>query len=649
MFFRRSSLLLALVLLAVTTAFSQKKFTTTKTTIPKALDAYKEGRQALQEGEQARSIRAFDRAMELDTNFVDAQIGWADAHYNARHWADAERGYERAHRLAPDYDPLLQFYLALAEWQQEKYTETTAHLDNFLASGVKNAELMRRAQRYRDNARFAAVAVKNPVPFNPRPLGTGVNSPLHEYPPVLTADGETMIFTRNDKGNDENFYLSRWKNGQWLPAEALVEVNTFLNEGSESISPDGSWLVFTACDRRNDGAQGGCDLYWSQLKSTGWTKPVPFSAVINSPGWESNASISADGKMLIFTSDRAGGQGGLDLWYTLRQPGGKWTVPQNFGADINTPGNEEMPFFHPDGQTLYYVSDGLPGMGERDLYLARRQPNGAWSKPENLGYPINTRASEGGLTVSLDGRSAYFASERKGGQGGYDIYQFELPPAARPQPVTYAKANVTDAATGKALSGAKVEFTDLATGLAFMTVTTKHDGTFLACLPAGKDYALAVSKEKYLFHSDNFSLLQTATFEKPFLLDIALQPVPELTEGGPTPVAGKPIILHNVFFETASAALRRESAAELDRLVALLSEHPALRIQISGHTDNVGDDGSNQNLSGQRAKAVYNYLVEKGIAAERLRSKGFGESQPVATNETNEGRARNRRTEFVVW
>ncbi|MBL7803420.1 MAG: PD40 domain-containing protein [Saprospiraceae bacterium] len=640
-------ILLVLAFALPATLFSQN-LTTRKTAAPRAISFWKAGEEALQMGEQARAIREFERALEIDSMFIDAQIGWANAHYDARHWAEAERGYERAQRLAADYDPIVPFYLALAEWQQEKYAETSAHLDNFLASGVKNADLVSRATRLRDNARFAAEAVKHPVPFKPVSVGNGVNTPAHEFPPVLTADGETMIFTRN-AGDNEDFYLSRRVNGQWQTAEAMTEVNTYLNEGAEALSADGSWLVFTGCNRRNDGSQGSCDLYWSQLKSTGWTKPVPFSAVINSPDWEAQPTISSDGKTLIFSSNRPGGQGGKDLWFTVRQSGGKWSAPQNFGAGINTPNDEEMPFFHPDGQTLYFVSNGLPGMGESDIYYVRRQPNGVWGKPENLGYPINTKSSEGGLTVSLDGRTAYFAANRPGGAGGYDIYQFDMPEQARPQAVTYVKAKVTDAATAYPIQ-AKVEITDLATGQLYQSVTTKTDGSFLACLPAGKDYALAVSKEKYLFHSENFNLLETATFEKPFLLNIALQPIPTLAEDGTlTAPAGKPVVLRNVFFETGSAELRPESAAELDRLATLLAETPGLRIQISGHTDHVGDDRSNLTLSENRAKSVYNYLIAKGIDAQRLRFKGFGESQPVAPNDTDEGRAQNRRTEFVVF
>jgi outer membrane protein OmpA-like peptidoglycan-associated protein len=248
------------------------------------------------------------------------------------------------------------------------------------------------------------------------------------------------------------------------------------------------------------------------------------------------------------------------------------------------------------------------------------------------------------LTVSLDGRTAYYATNRPGGQGRLDLYSFELPEYARPRPVTYARAKVTDALTGYPIV-AKVDFIDLKTGQSFISAFTKKDGSALVCLPAGTDYALNVSKEKYLFYSENFNLLETATFEQPFSLNIDLQPI----RVDSTATAGKPIVLRNVFFETGSADLLPASATELDRLTTLLTESPGLRIQINGHTDNVGDDPSNFTLSENRARAVLTYLVQKKVPAERLRSKGFGETQPIETNDTPEGRARNRRTEFVVW
>ncbi|HRI61936.1 MAG TPA: OmpA family protein [Saprospiraceae bacterium] len=611
----------------------------------KAKNAYNDGVMEARQGNTAIAIGYFEQALKVCPTFIDAQLLWAGSQLKIKDYARAEEGFEKVIALDEKYQPGAFFTLALSEWEQDKFEDAAFHAEHYLKTNSPDPDLLREAKRLAANARFAATAVKNPVSFDPKPVGNGVNSPADEYLPSLTADGSTMIFTRRDF-IDENFYQSEFKNGKWATAEPLEGVNTNQNEGAQHISPDGSWLVFTACNRRDDGSQGSCDLYWSQLKSGSWTKPVPFSAAINSTDWDAQPCISADGKTLFFSSMRPGGKGGRDLWLTTRQPGGKWSKPENLGPGINTDLDEQTPFLHPDGQTLYFTSDGLPGMGENDLFLVRRQPDGSWGTPQNLGYPINTKANEGTLTVSLDGRTAYFAANRADSQGGIDIYQFELPANARPQPVTYARAKVKDAVTGKPLV-AKVEFTDLQSGQSYISANTKADGSFLVCLPAGKDYALNVNKEKYLFYSENFNLTETATFDKPFLLNIDLQPI-EISPDAATP-SSKPIALRNVFFETGSAALLASSSSELDRLTALLTEVPSLRIQINGHTDNVGDDAFNQKLSEARAKSVYDYLIAKNITGDRLKYKGFGETQPVETNDTAEGRGRNRRTEFVVW
>jgi len=639
------SLTLAVFLLCFHSAGIAQKYTTVKTTSEKALSAFNAGIAEADRGQAAIAQGYFEQALKADPKFIDAKLALGDNYAELRDFFKAKKHFEEALALDSNYAPVAFLFLAKTEWELDKYAECAAHLTSYLRSQPKNERNSRAAERLLKSAQFAAKAVKNPVAFDPKPVSDSINTKWSEYFPSLTADDELLVFTRRDGGDDENFYRSERKNGIWQKPTPLEGINTSDNEGAQAISPDGSWLVFTGCNREGDGSQGACDLYWSQLKSTGWSKPVPFSAVINSPDWDAQPSIGADNRTLIFTSSRPGTRGNMDIWQATRQPGGKWGKPENLGPNINTAGKDHTPFFHPDGQTLYFASDSLPGMGGSDIFFARRDTSGAWGNPQNLGYPINTKGEEGMLVVSLDGRTAYFASDRPGGRGGLDIYTFELPEFARPQPVTYAKAKVTNAATGYPII-ARVEFTDLKTGKVFVSASTKSDGTFLVCLPAGKDYALNVSKEKFLFFSDNFNLVESATFDKPFLLDIELQPI-STTDA--IVKEGKPIVLRNVFFETGSSALRQQSMTELNDLAKLLTENSGLRIQINGHTDNVGDEAFNQTLSETRAKSVHDFLLSKSIAPDRLRFKGFGESKPIESNDTLEGRARNRRTEFVVW
>jgi len=622
-------------------------FTTLKTTSEKALAAYNDGIREASTGEAAIAQGYFEKAIKADPKFIDAKLALADTYIDLRDLFKAEQYFEEALALDTVYAPVAFLFLGKVEWGLDKYAECADHIDRYLSSGPRNAQNKKIAEQLLKCARFATEAINNPVPFNPVSVGKNINTPESEYFPSLTADGSTLIFTRRDRG-DENFYSSTLQNNEWQTAVPLEGVNTVQNEGAQAISPDGTWLVFTACNREGDGSQGKCDLYWSQLKNTGWTKPVPFSATINSGLWEAQPTIGADNKTLIFSRGGGGPNTPISLWQTTRQTGGKWAKPEKLPAQINVGGKVHTPFLHPDGQTLYFSSDSLPGMGGSDIFFVRRQSDGTWGVPENIGYPINTKGEEGMMVVSLDGQTAYYASDRKGGAGGIDIYTFELPERARPKPVTYARTRVVDATTGYPLV-AKVDFIDLKTGQSYVATNTKTDGTAMVCLPAGRDYALNVTKDKYLFYSDNFNLTEVATFAQPFTLNIELQPIVTDSTSGIIAPGSKPIVLRNVFFETGSASLRAESAAELDRLASLLTQFPALRIQINGHTDNVGNDDTNQTLSEQRAKSVQDYLIGKAIEPARLKFKGFGESKPMESNDSAEGKARNRRTEFEVW
>ncbi len=628
------------------TLFAQ--YTTIKTAEGKVLKRYEKALEYGRSGAYEQALRELDKVLEQDPGFIDAYITQAAIYDEQKQYEQAEAGFERVVALAPGYEPLVWYRLALTELHQEKFEEAEMHLNNYLQAGSGNERMQARAEQYLAEVRVAAELMRQPVPFDPESLGPNINTSASETLPSFTADGASLIFTRLVNGQ-EDFFISHKVDGEWQPGQPLEDINTPLNEGAQTISADGTLLIYTSCDRR-DGL-GRCDLYYSEFRDGRWSRPANMGRPINSAAWESQPSLSASGRTLYFASNREGTLGGSDLWVSHRQADGSWSTPRNLGSAINTAEDDAAPFLHPDDRTLYFMSKGHPGMGGFDLFFAARQADGSWGKVTNLGYPINTTGNEGALVVSLDGETAYFASDRldaarAAGGGAIDLYRFTLYPAARPDPVTYVKAVVRDAETGRPLI-AEVEFVDLSAAEVYNAARTGPDGDFLVCLPQGRDYALNVAKPGYLFHSENFALADATTPQAPYLLEIDLSRIPESTAG--TEIERlKPVVLRNVFFETGSAALKPASRVELDRLVRLLKENEQLRIQINGHTDDVGSDADNLQLSEDRARAVYQYLVDAGIDAGRLRYQGYGETQPIAGNDTPEGRRQNRRTEFVV-
>jgi outer membrane protein OmpA-like peptidoglycan-associated protein len=415
-------------------------------------------------------------------------------------------------------------------------------------------------------------------------------------------------------------------------------LNTKDNEGAPSMSADGRIVFFTAC-QREDG-KGGCDIYLSSYSSDNkWSKPVNLGSPVNTGVWESQPSFSSDGKTLYFSRRViTNGQQNSNIFYSVFRDDYTWSEPVSLGDTINTPGNEESVFIHPDNQTLYFSSDGHEGMGGLDIYISRRQENGRWGKPVNLGYPINTCENENSLVVSADGKKAYFASSRKEGFGNLDLYVFDLYKEAQPLLTSFVKAKVTDEVTTLPLA-ARFEIIDVETGKVIVSnVTDKIKGEFLACLPTGKNYLLNVSKEGYLFYSDNFDCTKSTDTQVAFTVNAKLKKI--------TP--GATIVLNNIFFDIDKFDLKSESYPELQKLISFLNSNLKVNIEIGGHTDNTGDKLKNQKLSENRALSVLNYLVLKGIDKGRLSFKGYGDSQPLTDNSTEEGRASNRRTAFSV-
>lgn len=584
------------------------------------------------------------KALDVDPEFLEASMLLGDVYMAWKKFEKATATYEKVMAINPEKYPEVFYFAGYAFYQLQNYLKTILYLDIFISKSTGSAQREKRAIYLISCSRFALNAMKNPVPFEPVNVGDSINTPGDEYINALRADGLVIYFTgrgksalQNNGGDD--FYLSRrsevaapWRKSQKIGSP----VNTSGDEGALTITPDGRYLLFAGC-HWPDG-YGSCDIYISRISGEVIENPVNLGRVINSPKWESQPSLSTDGRTLYFSAIRLSGFGNSDLYFSYLQDNGEWTNPQNLGENINTEGSEMAPFIHPDGQTLYFSSDNHIGMGGMDLYFSRKDSSGVWSMPVNLGFPVNTSGDEINIIVNATGDKAYISADKYEGKGGFDIFEFDLPPYARPNPSTYVNGFVFDAKTQKPLE-AYFSLTDLQSGKEVVrSFSDKITGEFLVCIPANRNYALSVSKENYLFHSENFALVANSAALLPFRLNIALKPV----------VAGEIMVLRNVFFDNDQYFLKEESRVELNYLLNLIRQNPGLKIEISGHTDNVGSEEYNQTLSENRAKAVYDFLIENGVQPSGLVFKGYGFLKPVSPNDTAEGRSKNRRTEIKI-
>ncbi|MBE9480254.1 MAG: PD40 domain-containing protein [Bacteroidetes bacterium] len=613
----------------------------------KATRAYKKAKSFYISHDYSNAEKFFSKAIKNDTNFVEAWLLLGDIYSDTKRTEEAILSYEKAIQIDPDFFPDILYIAGKLEFSTAKYSMALKNFKKYLCyENLKNQQ-KQNAMDMLVRAEFAVNAVENPVPFNLVNLGDSINTADDEYINAITSDEQQLIFTKKQlqfdeetelqKKYSERFFVSDKINDTWNKTYELISsANIKGNIGALCISPDSKYLFFTSC-YRPDGF-GSCDLYYSKKSGNNWSKPKNLGPVVNSNKWESQPSFSSDGKTLYFTSNRNGGRGSSDIWKTILLADGTWSQPENLGVPVNTTKAEMSPFIHPDDQTLYFSSEGHVGMGGADLFYSKKEINGNWSKPINLGYPINTLADEINIVVNAKGDKAYISSDKFGGKGKFDIYSFDLYEEARPQPVTYMKGNVFDTETKNKLK-ARFELIDLNTGIVNVkSYSDQLTGEFLVVLPINRDYALNVSKDGYLFYSENFALTGEYSDIHPYFKDIPLKPIK----------VGENVILKNIFFETDKYDLKEESEIELMKLIGFLNNNPRIKIEISGHTDNIGEEEYNLILSQNRAKAVYDYLILNDIEKNRLTYKGYGFSLPNDTNETEEGRANNRRTEFKV-
>ena len=627
--------LLLLLLLSATT--NAQKLSNSK----KAVTYYDQGVEHFKHRAYLAAEEKLKKAIDEDPKFQTAYMILAEVYWEQEKLPELVDTYKKGLSIDPKFYP--QGYLNMAKMAMRipDYQSAYEGYTTFLGLKIQDPAKQETAAIGLANAQFALNAIAHPVPFEPVSLGDAVNTDDDEYWPTVSADGAKLVITRrvnSAKGGrdvQEDFFISHFADSGWAPMQPMGKpLNTVSNEGAQSISADGKTMVYTVCNRQG---VGRCDIYISFFDGVEWSEPVSIGPTINTPAKETQPSLSADGRTIYFASDRAGGNGGLDIWVSHKAIDNTWSEPMNLGDSVNRAGDQMSPFIHFDGATLYFSSNNHIGMGGYDLYKAGMNAAGVFDHVANLGYPINTYKDEFGLIVTAKGDRAYYASNIIP-EKGKDIYTFELPVEMRPQEVSYMKGTVYDAHTKRRLM-ADFELIDLADGkLVGKSVSAESNGEFLLCIPTNCNYVLNVSKPGYLFYSDNFALEGVHHLDEPFAKDIPLRPIK----------TGESIVLKNIFFETDSYKLKDNSKVELQKLVEFLANNPSLRIEISGHTDNVGAASYNQTLSENRAKSVVDFLLSKGIAPRRLEYKGYGFDKSIAPNDTEQGKALNRRTEMTV-
>ena len=671
-------LLLALPAAAQSVAFTKENFAADK-------DGLKAAQKAIKAGDDAYGAEVPAYAVALghyltaykfnpDNAELDLRIG--DCYLHSPSKALALPYLQKALALAPEADARGHYLLARALHLNAKWAEARREygLARPLAAGRKGDDaplytaddLARRVRECQNGEKL----MQRPVRVFIDNAGPEVNSAQADYGPVVTADEATLFITStrpaganaktdpNGGGYFEDIYQATWAGKKWGQATNLgVPINSDDHDATVGLAPDGQRLLVYV-------DENGGDLNEANLRGRAWGKPQRLGSRINSKYHESSATYSPDGRFLYFVSDKPeGGQGGRDIYKVEMEGRGP---AANLGPTINTPYGEEGVFMLPDGQTMYFSSEGHDSMWGYDIFRTTLA-DGKWSTPENLGWPINTPDDDVFFVTSASGRHGYYSSERSGGQGSKDIYRVtflgpEKPPllseedqllASRLAPVrqtllappvavstarvTILKGTVTDDKTQQPLE-ASIDLIDNGTGQRIASfVSNAASGKYLVSLPSGTNYGIVVRQEGYLFHSENFDLPATAAFAE-VVKDVPLKKLE----------VGATIVLRNIFFDTGKATLRPESRAELERLQKLLTETPALHLEMAGHTDNVGKPAMNLDLSQRRAQAVVAYLTQHGTAAARLSAAGYGDTRPVAPNTSAARRQQNRRTEFKV-
>jgi outer membrane protein OmpA-like peptidoglycan-associated protein len=635
-----------------------------------AKDLVKLGDAHYSKKEYKQAIARYLEALEINPDDAEVNLKTGMAYLYSETKSLAARYIDKAYRLNPGINDEINYHLGVAFQNTNEFKKAIEQFEQFKK---KKSKLAAIADQKIAECRIADSLSQYELNVIIENLGPVVNTRFNEYSPLISGDGNTLIFTSNRTdderaeragANYEDIYITTRNGDSWAPPKKISSnINQKFNDAAASLSPDGKTLFLYYED-------GEGDIYTSHLVNGEWTKPKPLNRNINTAlFWETSASITADGKTLYFASNRPGGYGELDLYKSELDAKGEWGKAVNLGPLINTPGNEDAPFIHPDGVTLYFSSDGHPTLGNADIFVTELK-DGKWTKPENIGWPINTWEYDGFFTISADKKKGYYSTLKEGGMGEADIYSITfLEPKYKPKPkpepvvvetpkkekpadfvdpiveqhkaqriVTLLRGKVIDENTAAPL-GATISLIDNTSGKILSRISSDPvTGDFELTIPHGGNYGVATERQGYLFNSINFNVPKFAEFQE---IDTHIIMV--------RAEIGNKVVLKNIFFDTGKANLKPESIAEIEKIRELLAANPALQVRINGHTDNTGTAAANKVLSLQRATAVVDYLVSKGIDPSRLTAKGYGSERPIVSNDDEEGgREINRRTEIEI-
>ncbi|MBM3433340.1 MAG: hypothetical protein FJX93_01115 [Bacteroidetes bacterium] len=540
--------------------------------------------------------------------------------------------YEKVYAACPDYLSDLAFRIGALHAGQSRRAEA----QRYWAAPNAGAEARRWLRRFAIEDSLRA----HPVPFSPEPID-GLATAADEFLGVRSPDGSKWYFTRRRTVVDrksgpaaltrlEEVLCEAVSGPQGLDVRPLDRpFNAGMNEGGPSVSADDQWMVLTSCAPDASGYRN-CDVFLAHRKYGEWSTLKRMDELSLPASWDSQAALSANGDRIIFSSDRPGGRGGLDLWMSVRTAGGTWSAPENLGPAINTDGDEKSPFLHADGTTLFFSSNGHPGVGGFDVYYAD------WTQkyaPLNLGFPINTEGDEVGFGVHANEPLGYFSARRDA--GGYDMMRFALPGSAAGREVAFVRGSI-DGEIPDDGRPAQIRIENLRTKTSQSVVVDPGTKTFTAVI-ARADLAESV------LELDHPELGYTALRLEEYTDD---EEIPALVARKAQP--GTEFALRSILFQTSSSELRSEDQRALEGFARYLERHPEFRVEIQGHTDNVGSAAANVSLSQQRAQRVLDHLVQLGVSRSRLSAKGYGSARPIASNQNEEGRSRNRRTAFEI-